>query len=268
MATNGPSARFERSWRARATRSLPVPLSPSIRMVASVIATVEMRWKTSRMAGDAPTISPIRSAVRPRSSSRRRAFSASSARSRPSRSTSRDHCLVAERLLDVVRRADPHGLDRLLDRPVPGHEDDGAPLVELDRSPQDLHPALAPGMRMSVSTTSGFSLLEQARALRSVSAAWWTSCPDSSSASRRVTAMVSSSSAKSTRIARRLSARRAGIPVHEAVSRHPRARPSSASLGGLDEAVEEHRVLVLVVRHADGQRDLDARALGLERASS
>ena len=40
--TNGPAARFERAWIARATSSLPVPLSPGMKTVASVGATFSM----------------------------------------------------------------------------------------------------------------------------------------------------------------------------------------------------------------------------------
>jgi hypothetical protein len=42
---NGRSARFESVWTARATSSLPVPLSPMIRIVASVGATLRMSWE-------------------------------------------------------------------------------------------------------------------------------------------------------------------------------------------------------------------------------
>jgi len=40
--TNGPSRRIDAAWRARATRSLPTPLSPLIRTVVSVSAMLSM----------------------------------------------------------------------------------------------------------------------------------------------------------------------------------------------------------------------------------
>ena len=55
--TNGPAARAERSWMARAISSLPVPVSPRISTVASVGATRATRASTRRSAGDSPTMS-------------------------------------------------------------------------------------------------------------------------------------------------------------------------------------------------------------------
>ena len=55
-ATNGPRARAERSWIARATSSLPVPLSPWIRTEASDRAILSMAALTARIAGLLPTI--------------------------------------------------------------------------------------------------------------------------------------------------------------------------------------------------------------------
>ena len=45
-----------RSWMARATSSLPVPVSPRMSTVASVGATLPMRAKTSSIGGDEPTM--------------------------------------------------------------------------------------------------------------------------------------------------------------------------------------------------------------------
>ena len=56
---------------ARATSSLPVPLSPWIRIVTSVSATWRIRAKTSRMAALWPIISGISPAAASRSRSRR-----------------------------------------------------------------------------------------------------------------------------------------------------------------------------------------------------
>ncbi len=46
---NGPLARGERAWRARATSSLPVPVSPRMVTAASAGASRSMRSKTCRM---------------------------------------------------------------------------------------------------------------------------------------------------------------------------------------------------------------------------
>jgi hypothetical protein len=50
MVMNGRSERSEFTWMARATSSLPVPLSPVMSTVASVGAMRTMRPSTSRMA--------------------------------------------------------------------------------------------------------------------------------------------------------------------------------------------------------------------------
>ena len=55
--TNAREARFDRRWMARATSSLPVPVSPVIRTVESVGATLEMRERTDFKAEEVPTIS-------------------------------------------------------------------------------------------------------------------------------------------------------------------------------------------------------------------
>jgi len=51
MGTNGRWARAERSWMARATSSLPVPLSPSTSTAESVGATRSTTRITSCMRG-------------------------------------------------------------------------------------------------------------------------------------------------------------------------------------------------------------------------
>ena len=53
-ATNGPFLRKPRSWSARATTSLPVPLSPVIITDRSVETSLAMDRKISCMAGDWP----------------------------------------------------------------------------------------------------------------------------------------------------------------------------------------------------------------------
>ena len=52
--TNGRSARRLLAWTALATSSLPVPLSPVIRTVASVGAILTIRPRTSRTACERP----------------------------------------------------------------------------------------------------------------------------------------------------------------------------------------------------------------------
>src|SRR5580698_5085250 len=54
---NGPELRVDRRWMLRAISSLPVPVSPVMRTVESVGATLEMRESTVCKAGDVPTIS-------------------------------------------------------------------------------------------------------------------------------------------------------------------------------------------------------------------
>jgi hypothetical protein len=56
--TRGRSRRGLRSWMARATSSLPVPVSPRISTVDGVGATVSTRESTFASAGLLPTISP------------------------------------------------------------------------------------------------------------------------------------------------------------------------------------------------------------------
>ena len=55
---NGAAARGDSWCSVRATMSLPVPVSPSIRTVASVGAIRSISPKISRIAGDLPTMSP------------------------------------------------------------------------------------------------------------------------------------------------------------------------------------------------------------------
>ena len=62
-ATSGRCARALRRWIARATSSLPVPVSPVRRTAAPVGATCSTRWRTRFSAGLRPTISSKPSAV-------------------------------------------------------------------------------------------------------------------------------------------------------------------------------------------------------------
>ena len=59
--TNGLALRDDALWSARATISLPVPVSPVMRHVRSLGATFSRCAKISRIAGDAPSIMSKRS---------------------------------------------------------------------------------------------------------------------------------------------------------------------------------------------------------------
>ena len=51
MATNGPARRADEVWINRATTSLPVPVSPSIRTVVVVCERLLISSKTACMRG-------------------------------------------------------------------------------------------------------------------------------------------------------------------------------------------------------------------------
>ncbi len=59
MGTKGFARRGERVCTARATSSLPVPLSPSMRMLASLGAALRRTSNTAAMAPEEPTIPSI-----------------------------------------------------------------------------------------------------------------------------------------------------------------------------------------------------------------
>ena len=87
MATNGLCARPDRRCTARASSSLPVPLSPNSSTVAFVGATFSIARQRLRMASLTPmmpssAIAPVRS--------RSRQFSSSSSRIRNARRTTMD----------------------------------------------------------------------------------------------------------------------------------------------------------------------------------
>jgi hypothetical protein len=89
-ATNGRRARSERSWIARATSSLPVPVSPTMSTVARVGATRSTMSNMRRMAGVRPTMasSPPAEVWRLRCATSRRSCSSSRALSSVSSSSS------------------------------------------------------------------------------------------------------------------------------------------------------------------------------------
>ena len=78
MATSGFARRVERLWIARATSSLPVPLSPVTSTRVSCPATRRIVWNTSRMPREVPMI-PSSRVARPSCSFSER-FSASTRR--------------------------------------------------------------------------------------------------------------------------------------------------------------------------------------------
>ena len=57
MLTKGRDARGDRLWIARAMSSFPVPVSPVMRTVESVGATLDRSDSTALRGGDDPTIS-------------------------------------------------------------------------------------------------------------------------------------------------------------------------------------------------------------------
>jgi hypothetical protein len=57
ISTKGFAARRERWWTARASSSLPVPVSPVMSTVASVAATCSIASNVRRIASEPPTIS-------------------------------------------------------------------------------------------------------------------------------------------------------------------------------------------------------------------
>ena len=113
--TNARSARVEFWWSARATSSLPVPLSPLIRIVVRLGAAWMIRSNTCRIRGLRPMISPNRLCVRLEVLAQRAVLG-----DQPpllQRVAEDDqHLVVLERLGDVVERAALHRRDRALDR--------------------------------------------------------------------------------------------------------------------------------------------------------
>ena len=95
--TNGPLRRRLRLWIARATSSLPVPLSPTISTGAIVAATRSMRVKTSRIRREPPTMpsktsEPVSASSSSPSASRTLSDARSSRTSETSRAGSSGFC--------------------------------------------------------------------------------------------------------------------------------------------------------------------------------
>ena len=112
MDTNGLSRRPLPAWIALATSSLPVPLSPMIRTVASVGATLTIRARTSPIASESPTRPPT---IAPPGRHRRRPPLGQRGRGGID---ARHQLAGRERLGQVVEGAELDGLDGRLEAGV------------------------------------------------------------------------------------------------------------------------------------------------------
>ena len=152
-ATNGPVAALLRSWSARATSSLPVPLSPVTSTVASVSATRAMISWTFCIAG---LVADELGARLRRARPRRGGASPprGGARFWSARSTATTSCVDLERLGDEVVGAGAHRGDRGLERAERGDDDDRHVVAVLRRCARVSSTPFMPRMLMSVTTTS------------------------------------------------------------------------------------------------------------------
>ena len=114
--TNAPPARRPAKWSARATSSLPVPLSPVMSTVASECATLSIVARSWRIAGESPTIEPYARRLVSAPCARRSSSSASA------RCTHEAELVGRERLADVVARAELHAAHRGVDRRIRGDQ--------------------------------------------------------------------------------------------------------------------------------------------------
>ena len=129
---NGLSVRGLLAWMALATSSLPVPLSPTTRMVEREGAAWAMRLKTCCMRGLLPTISVKRAWSR--SAVRSWRFSSCSRRCLSAVAQDVQQLLVLEGLGHVVEGALLHGRERRLHRGEGGdhqHHQLGVELLQL-----------------------------------------------------------------------------------------------------------------------------------------
>ena len=127
---NARSERVEFWCSARATSSLPVPLSPLIRIVVRLGAACMIRSNTWRIRELRPMISPKRLACACRFWRSAR-FSATSRRCATRVAQDDQHLVVLERLGDVVERAALHRRDRVLDRRERGDHQHRQVVVDL-----------------------------------------------------------------------------------------------------------------------------------------
>ena len=138
-ATNGRSRRSELKWIARATSSLPVPDSPPTSTVLLVLATISIVENTACIASLRPMM--LENSWRvfsARFSSRFSCFSRLRLEVLPDLQPQLVH---AERLREVVDRAEPHRLDRGVGgRERRHHERDDVAVEVLGRA-QDLDAA-------------------------------------------------------------------------------------------------------------------------------
>jgi hypothetical protein len=137
-ATNGPSRRVELRWIARAMTSLPVPLSPSMRIDASVLATVRTVFTTSFIGGDDPMT--FSKPVEPPEILGQRAVLVLEVAHARDALDEQHQFLVQERLQHVVERALAHRVDGGVDGAVRGHQDDLGRAVLLARGAQHVEP--------------------------------------------------------------------------------------------------------------------------------
>ncbi len=137
-ATNGPSRRAPCVWMARATISLPVPLSPVSKTLAGASATRRTISITSCIAALFPTMSP--SAERALALGAQRAVLVDDGALLERLLDGRSKRLVRKRLLHVVVRALAHRFDRLLGRRVRGDHDDLRRVVASTRVLEHVHP--------------------------------------------------------------------------------------------------------------------------------
>ena len=154
-------------WIARATSSLPAPLSPSSSTVALVGAARLIASQIWRSDALSPTIWWRASTAR---------FSERFSSTQPrlvERVADRDqHALARQRLLDEVEGAELGRLDRGAHRAVPGDDHDRQRLVDLPDLLQRLEAVHAAGILMSRNTRSGGSRSTSASASGPLDASW------------------------------------------------------------------------------------------------
>ena len=120
--TKGPFARRLRSWSARATSSLPVPLSPVIRTVLSVAAALRTVATTRWMAALTPTTASTPDAL---AALRPQVMDLGPEPAVLEGSVDAvEHLVVLEGLGDEVGGAEPHGVDGHVHAPERGHHDE------------------------------------------------------------------------------------------------------------------------------------------------
>ena len=149
MGMNGANWRRLLKWSARATSSLPVPLSPRIRMVLSVSATRSIILKTScilgRIADELVELVFLLELFAEVDVFRNGVVVGQGALD------AQAQIIHLERLLQVVERPFLHGVHRRLDGRVGGDEDDGGGRTERARLLQNLQTVRAGFVQIKVS---------------------------------------------------------------------------------------------------------------------